>query len=486
MGAGGVVIEPRTSGLSEKLRSAYTWLSTHALVCPFADIEYGEQVVLGPSGTEVRCQRGEALSSYVLLPLLNLVVGQRLLFVGAPGRGKTTVATLMGLLAGGSLAEVRRATQHGHPQLTIADLLGSPLPSQLIEARDAAEIPVNWRSWIRRRVKIIDEYNRIPTKTQSALLSLMAEGYAELYEQIVESGRSAWYLTANDDLGGGTFEVIAALKDRIDIVVRAVPFSGREVGRLAGRLATAEEPTHQVPRELVFSESELDALEQRVRDTPVAASALQVLGMLSAHLDFCRQASRQLEFMSKDTLHLSGRQVAHVCTEDCPLDKHENICSQVENGISARAHLSTLMFAKAIAFFRGAAEATLEDVRVVLPWTLHHKLRPNQHSVYFHKEEHRVHLHDRVAWIQQLFDRCVVQLASGESERSEARQVLASALPQPESESALARELASLEQIMATLSSEHELNALVHRDLVALKRRHATLRRQASDLGGPQ
>ena len=49
---------------------------------------------------------------------------------------------------------------------------------------------VRWRRWVTARVKIIDEYNRIPTETQSALLSLMAEGYAEQYEHTVHAGPS--------------------------------------------------------------------------------------------------------------------------------------------------------------------------------------------------------------------------------------------------------------------------------------------------------
>jgi len=34
-------------------------------------------------------------------------------------------------------------------------------------------------------------------------------------------------LTANDDAGGGTYQVIEALKDRIDIVVKALHFNSR-------------------------------------------------------------------------------------------------------------------------------------------------------------------------------------------------------------------------------------------------------------------
>jgi len=61
--------------------------------------------------------------------------------------------------------------QHGHPQMTIADLLGNPLPADLVNAQRIEDIRISWRQWLSMRVKIIDEYNRIPTRTQSALLT---------------------------------------------------------------------------------------------------------------------------------------------------------------------------------------------------------------------------------------------------------------------------------------------------------------------------
>src|SRR4029077_16583570 len=143
--------------------------------------------------------------------------------------------------------DVRRTIQRGHPQLTISDLLGAPLPSDLMKAEDLADIKVGWRQWISQRVKIIDEYNRIPTKTQSALLSLLAEGYAEMFDQFIYAGRSSWFLTANDDAGGGTFQVIDALKDRIDVVVRAVPFNSGFLATLVRRLESDKLPEQMVP-----------------------------------------------------------------------------------------------------------------------------------------------------------------------------------------------------------------------------------------------
>ncbi len=103
----------------------------------------------------------------MLLPLLAFATRLECLFVGGPGRGRTASAILMSVLAGYPVREVRRAMQHGHPQMTIADLLGNPLPADLISAQSVDAIRIAWRPWLGVRVKIVDEYNRIPTRTQS-------------------------------------------------------------------------------------------------------------------------------------------------------------------------------------------------------------------------------------------------------------------------------------------------------------------------------
>jgi len=463
----------KIGSLTEKCRLAYQWILDKAIYSPYNDIEYGHRITLGRGEQQINLVSEDSYSSFILLPLLTLMTKRRLLLIGAPGRGKTTVATLMALLAGYSLDEIKHAIQHGHPQLTQADILGSPLPSDLVRARNSADIRVLWRKWISMGVKIIDEYNRIPTKTQSCLLSLMAEGYAEMYEQVIHSQNSAWFLTANDDLGGGTFQVIEALKDRIDIVVRCTPFNTRYLTELAKRIAEAGKPEELMPSDIIFTPEELDEIGIKIRAIEMPSEVLENLGFMISQLDFCRRASDTLEFQNKDTLHLAGRKVGHVCTEDCPLDKFENICTQTESGVSARAYQTIIHYAKALAFFREETAVSNEDIRQILPWVLHEKLKQNPQSDFFQKTENQVYQTDKVSWIRQLFDHSLKQRTAYQAQRQAIIDLHESIENLPPLE-----QMQAVQQQIEKLVTKHELNAPVHNDLVLLKHLYVQCRKK--------
>lgn len=461
--------------LQDKFRQAYFWIVNNAVISPYYDVQFGEtkRVAFGSESLELPQQY--SYSSYILLPLLTLMARKRALMIGAPGRGKTSIAVLMGILAGYSKDELQRSVQHGHPQLTVSDLLGAPLPSDLVKASSADQIRVSWRKWITMRVKVIDEYNRIPTKTQSALLSLLAEGYAEMFDQFVSTGDSAWFLTANDDQGGGTFQVIEALRDRIDVVVRCTAFNSRYLETLITRIESGQSPEELVPKDIIFTEEELDRCAKEIRAVPLDAEVRDRLGFFLGQLDFCRQASDHFEYKNKDTLHLGGKKLAAVCTEQCPLDKNAHLCTQTENGVSVRAFLTSIHFAKALAYFRGAKQVEVDDLRQILPWVLHEKLVPNKQSPFFDREERQRLLVDRVGWIRQLFDAAMAQFAAHEPIR---KKVLAVREQLDQGLEGVPIDVAkgiqrSVFSLLEELGKKAELSGPVYEDIVQLKAMYA-------------
>lgn len=409
----GPVAEPDTNvppapALDERLRQAYFWIANSAIISPYYDIEYSDSppqvFTLGDSKSRVVLPSDQSYSSFVLLPLLNLALRRRCLLVGGPGRGKTASAILMGVIAGYSMQDIRRAIQHGQPQMTVSDLLGNPLPASLLAAQNADEIKIAWRRWLGMRVKIIDEYNRIPTRTQSALLTVMADNYAEVLDQVYECPEAAWYLTANDDAGGGTYQVIEALRDRIDVVVQALHFNTRFLGDLLARIEAGIKPEEIVPPEIVFTEDEISRMHREVLGVTLSQPLRRRIEFFASHFEFCDRAGEQLEYKTKDTVKLAGVEMDQVTAHDTGTDRTKDLGSQTLNGLSVRALMTALVFAKGLAYFRGNREVAFEDVRQILPFVLHDKLVQDSSSPFFETAEAAVFRTDRVGWIRRLFD----------------------------------------------------------------------------------
>jgi len=394
--------------LDEKLRQAYFWIVNNAIISPFYDIEYQEgpapSFVLGDQHCSVTLPSGQSYSSFVLLPLLNFAVRRKCLFIGGPGRGKTASAILMGVLAGYSLREVQRAIQKGQPQMTVSDLLGTPIPSDLVQAKSLDQIGIAWRKWLGMRVKIIDEYNRIPTRTQSALLTVMSDNYAEVLDQTFECPESAWYLTANDDAGGGTYQVIEALKDRIDIVVKALHFNTRFIGELLDRIEKGIRPEALVPAQIIFSQRDWDEMYQGILAVVIPPALLRRFEFFASQFEFCEPAALQFEYKTKDTVKVSGVEFDQLAAAETGKDKLKDLGSQTRNGLSVRAIMTALTFIKAMAYFRGSGEVSLEDMRQIIPFVLHDKLSSDHESPYFEGDGNAPLRIDRISWLRRLFD----------------------------------------------------------------------------------
>jgi MoxR-like ATPase len=400
--------ESSSRPLDEKLRQAYFWIVNNAIITPHYDIEYSSGPALsysvGDSKRTLTLPSAQSYSSFVLLPLLTFATKRKCLFVGGPGRGKTASAILMGVLAGYPVRDVRRSMQHGHPQMTIADLLGNPLPADLVAAQSMDDIRIAWRSWLSMRVKIIDEYNRIPTRTQSALLTVMGDNYAEVLNHIYECPEAAWYLTANDDRGGGTYQVIEALRDRIDVIVQALAFNPRFLDDLLLRIEENIRPEEVVPREIIFTAEESDRMVVEIRQIAVPVEVRRRLEFFASQFELLETAGAQFEYLTKDTARLSGADWSQVTAADSGRDRLKDLGCQTRNGLSVRNLMTLLVYAKALAYFRGENSVELDDLRQILPFVLHDKLQPDLDAPFFALPENAAYRTDHLSWLRRIFD----------------------------------------------------------------------------------
>jgi MoxR-like ATPase len=465
--------------LDEKLRQAYFWIVNHAVISPHYDIEYHDgahqSFRFGDAKTQVDLPSGQSYSSFVLLPLLNFAVQGRCLFVGGPGRGKTASAVLMGVLAGYSVTEIRRGMQHGHPEMTVADLLGNPLPADLITATSTADIRIAWRSWLQMRVRIVDEYNRIPTRTQSALLTLMGDNYAEMFDQVLECPPAAWYLTANDDAGGGTYAVIEALRDRIDVVVQALNFNPRFLGELLDRIEARYRPEDVVPEQLVFTPAEIERLHSKVLAVTLPVEVRRRIEFFASQFEFLDAAANTLEYKTKDTARLSGIDPHLLGEGDTGRDRLADLGTQTRNGLSVRAMQSILVYAKALAHFRGSSAVGVDDVRHVLPFVLVNRLTQDPDAPFFDVEGNGPYRSDRIGWIRRLFD---LSCAQYDQQGLDADDPVANAFAEfalgldGVTERQVRDRLVAIERTLTDWSTGRKLYGTVADDIVALKYLH--------------
>jgi len=465
--------------LDEKLRQAYFWIVNTAIISPHYDIEYNDgppqSFVLGDSKSRLTLPSGQSYSSFVLLPLLTFATRRKCLFVGGPGRGKTASAVLMGVLAGYPVREVRRAMQHGHPQMTIADLLGNPLPADLINARKIEDIQVSWRKWLAMRVKIIDEYNRIPTRTQSALLTVMGDNYAEILDHIYECPESAWFLTANDEQGGGTYQVIEALRDRIDVIVQALAFNPRFLDELLARIEENVRPEEVVPRQIVFNETEVDRLQDEIRAVSIPEQIRRRLEFFASQFEFCEVAAEQFEYKTKDTARLAGVEWHTLTALETGRDRLKDLGCQTTNGFSVRLLMTLLIYSKALAYFRGDRIVEFEDVRQVLPFVLHDKLVPDPDAPFFDAPGNAAYRTDRVGWLRKLFDLSCADYDRLNLDREDPLAILGTEFKRGLdglSENEVRGRLVKIERLISDWSKGRKLYGHLYDDLLKLKYLH--------------
>ena len=257
-----------------------------------------------------------------------LLAGQHLLLSDLPGMGKTTLASALARVVGGSFRRVQ-----GTPDLLPTDLVGASIYNQANESWTFQPGP------LLSNVVLIDEVNRITPRTQSALLEAMAE------RQITVDGRThvlprpfMVVATMNPVGSAGTFTMTAGQLDRFGLTL-ALGSAQRDVER---RLLRGE-------------------------GGPEAANAIEPV--LPAELMPALQAV-----------------VSEVVCSDLVLDYILDLCELLRpvGHLSTRAAQSILAASRGLALLEGRDYVVPDDVRTLAVPCLAHRLGAEGESIDLH------------------------------------------------------------------------------------------------------
>ena len=261
----------------------------------------------------------------VELTLTCILANGHVLIEGVPGVAKTLLARLIARLVDAKFSRIQFT-----PDLMPSDILGTNIFNVKTQEFEFHEGPVF------ADVVLVDEINRAPAKTQAALFEVMEE--------------------------------------------RQVSMDGctRKMGDLYTILATQnpveQEGTYRLP------EAQLDRFLMKITmDYPTVEEELEILKRHEQREDFVKLTDVQPILTKEELLQLRSY-MQHVIVDESLLRYITQIIQQTRTtravflGASPRATVAMLQASKAFALLQGRDFVTPEDIKMVTPSILQHRL----------------------------------------------------------------------------------------------------------------
>ncbi len=269
-----------------------------------------------------------------------LLAGGHALLVGVPGLAKTL---LVRTLADALELDFKRV--QFTPDLMPADITGTEvIEEDRTTGRRAARFI---RGPVFTNVRLADEINRTPPKTQAALLEAMQEGRVTAGGEDLLLPRPFFVLaTQNPIEQEGTYPLPEAQLDRFMFDIRLeYPSAGEEVEILRATTGVLEAPV-----EPVLDAERVLTLQRWVREVPAADNILEYAAALV-------RATRPADASATD-----------------------HVRRWVRWGAGPRAGQALVLGAKARALLAGRYHVTADDVRRVALPVLRHRVLVNFHA----------------------------------------------------------------------------------------------------------
>ncbi len=327
------------------------------------------------------CVNGKHFRINPVLEILTYFLDKNCLLTGDPGWGKTTSAKIVTAMLSGLPYDLLDSTEiRGHPHLYEEKLTGRFDFHKLTTKGES----VIWKSSFSMPSLIVDEANWIPYEGQAVILQGIETGRWMYHDYTFYEGKKPVYFAINKrpEEGNGFWH---ALEDRIDINIVYEPLSTIDMPFLLKAKAQLEkelcnpELTEKTMRSLqeerdkfkdylkkatkskwAFSQDEKSAVKNNASSLPIDDDAMLFLQSLTAEINFNnRYGKKRAEDPISDDTH----------------DKNY-IGVFFKNSFSPRAWMAVQEYSSALAWLLGDSKVTREHIEFILPYTIHHKLKP--------------------------------------------------------------------------------------------------------------
>lgn len=351
----------------------------------------GSHFYLGDETFEIGDKRHEPVA---LFGILNLILDGKELIFGGYGSGKTSSSErISSLVKGLPLEFVQATTLHGHPEQT-EEKIKAILDLGALE-KEGKEV-VKWKIIPYSPVVIIDEINRLPVGKQNMLLNEVDRNiWSYRGETLILKSPKSFFATINYQ-DTGTTKLITPLCDRFDVAVETGmlhPIRKRIIRRgideeVLRDKKLAEEMVEYILENNETSEAEKvvqyiheraeefkGELERRLRDLGLDVEIpreeeIRKIKREIGDLEISEDAELFLDYVGQEVYcHYALKKDFSRC-HGCHYCNY--LCADLFN-ISNRAEQSLFKYSKALAWFIGEREVTLEHIISVMPYALWHR-----------------------------------------------------------------------------------------------------------------
>lgn len=278
----------------------------------------------------------------VLYFMAALVSESHVLLFSSPGKGKSLLSESSATVLNTSYKRVQGSPglmeSHFNAKFNVAKLL-------------KGEEEVEWRDFLKAKIKLFDELSRVPPQTLAALHSILAEKTAFFGNESLKLEPFS-FIAAMNPVDTGSFELYNALIDRFDISINVPSPHFKDKSNIF------RSRVYQPKSILAFGE--LDSIWMEVLNTNIPSSVKGTAFVISRDLQLCIHGDK--EFLTN---------FPSVC-KDCRFQHY--VCSRVTNSPSERLYISALKVAQGLAYLRGKSSVEIVDLIDIMPYALVHRL----------------------------------------------------------------------------------------------------------------